>query len=542
MVRALIVDALARGSKGRRIVTVDVIGVGPRAVAGLLEVHGVKATVKPLEAVLEDPDRLASYDILMVSAMTSDEEAAKLAVKLWRRWNNGPAILGGPVTADPTSVPRLGYDLGVYGEAEVALPRVLEKGLAKGILPEPEALEDIAGVITSNGRLTARPPYAPRERLAYMHSVQVEHYPLYWASRVYVEVVRGCSNFRRPWLPLPGKPRCMKCPICRDSKTPLRARLKCPVGIPAGCGYCSVPELYGPARSRPLNLIVREVKELIRRGVRRIVLSAPDILDYGRDYLVDPEPLTDPCRPPVNLNVLEELLARITEIPEIEAGEAYVMIENVKACLVDESVSKLLGRYLKGTPVHIGAESGDDTLLDALGRPSTTKDIERAVKLLAEAGLEPYVYFIYALPGETPEAVKRTVEFMEKLYKLGAVKVTAYRFRPLPGTAFEDVKTSTTRYSLMIKDKAKEINERAKARLLGKTFKAIIAGFHPVRRKLVAYPLPHGPVVLLDGPKSLIGWMAVVRVVDVESDRMVSGVLVKRIRRVASRTGWSLLI
>ncbi len=106
MPRALVVDALARGSKLKRVVTVDVIGAGPRAVAALLESRGLRADLVPAEAVAEDPSILAGYDVLMVSAMTSDEGSAAAIAREWRRRSGGPAVLGGPVTADPTSVAR----------------------------------------------------------------------------------------------------------------------------------------------------------------------------------------------------------------------------------------------------------------------------------------------------------------------------------------------------------------------------------------------------------------------------------------------------
>ena len=46
----------------------------------------------------------------------------------------------------------------------------------------------------------------------------------------------------------------------------------------------------------------------MKEGVTRIVLSAPCFLDYGRDLLVEPEPLTDPRSPESNYNEIEKLL------------------------------------------------------------------------------------------------------------------------------------------------------------------------------------------------------------------------------------------
>ena len=530
--KALVVDALARGD-GRRKVTLDVIGIGPRAVASIVEnvIPQATAEIYTSETVLHENFSLKDYDILLVSAMTSDIRVAKRIVDKWRRENKGPAIIGGPITSNPNIVRSLGYDYGVYGEAEEPLPVLLKhilEGHAAGEAPS------IEGVIVNRGTeisFVQRKIYTPRNKLNYVHSPRIEKYPFYWASRVYVEIVRGCSNFRRPAIRLADGRKCIHCPICYDPRTPLKARLHCPLRIPAGCGYCSVPELYGPARSRSANIIVAEIRKLVEKGVTRIVLSAPDILDYGRDFLVEPEPLTDPCNPRANITMLRKLFSSIWSIPEVSSGEVVIMLENIKACLVDEETAKLLGEFFQGTPVHIGAESGDDTHLRLIGRPSLTEDVRRAVMYLSREGLQPYVYFIYGLPGETKKTVEKTIALMEELAALGAEKITAYKFRPLPGTAFEGIQARITQHSLRIRDTARKLNMKLKKKIIGETMRAIVAGYNPKRKMLVAYPIPHGPVILIPSGSELIGWLVEVKILDVISDRETLGVVVRKIRR-----------
>ncbi len=531
MTRVIVVDLLAR-EHGKRIVTVDVIGAGPRALAGLLAGLGYRVDLVPLETVLEEPRRLADYDALFASAMSSDKPAAAMLASLWRKYGGGVAVLGGPISVEPLEGLRLGYDVVVFGEAEATLPDAhlhILRGDVEGLLDK----RGFAFRLRNREVFTGRPGFAPKEKLNYMHYTRLENYPIFWAARVYVEAVRGCSNWRRPRGPLPDGRSCINCDLCTHA--PLRARLYCPAFIPPGCGYCSVPALYGPARSRALNVIVDEVRELVKRGVTRVVLSAPDILDYGRDELVEPEPLTDPCKPPVNTDALRELFERLFEaIPEFETREAVLMIENVKACLVDERIARLLGEYLRGTPVHIGVETGSDRHMWLLGRPITSEDARRAVKLLREAGLQPYVYFIYGLPWETRETIGDTLRLMEELHRLGAVKVTAYRFRPLPGTAFESFeppKPGSPSYAIL--EKAVELNRLEKERWVGRVLRGAVAGWHPVRRMLVIYPYPHGPVILARGPRSLVGWLVRVLITSVESDRMLRGMIVSRVRRLA---------
>ncbi|NPA05574.1 MAG: radical SAM protein [Crenarchaeota archaeon] len=531
MVRAVVVDVLARLS-GRRPATIDVIGAGPRTVASVLEWSGVRADVYPYEAVEAGLVDLSDYDYLFASAMSCDEEAAVRLAAEWRRRSGGPAVIGGPITAS-RKLPR-GYDYAVYGEAELVLPRLVE-ALRRGVEPA-----DIPGIVYRGGDGclidTGHPGYTTRMHLSRPYTASITGYPLYWASRVYVEAVRGCSNYNRPHMKLPDGRQCIHCPICFDPSTPRKARLRCPAGIPPGCGYCSVPALYGPPRSRPPDVIAEEVKRLIDMGATRIVLSAPDLLDYYREDLVAPDPLTTPCTPPANTEALEKLLAGIYDaVPEFaEKGPPYLLIENVKACLVDEEVARILGEYMPGTPVHIGVETGDPDHYMMLGRPGTPEDAVKAVELLKRHGLKPYLYFIYGLPGETPRTARRTVKLMKKLYRQGAEKVTAYRFRPLPGSAFEKARPRLTRYSRMIKHAAEEINKEAKKRLIGRIVEAIVAGYHRAEQSMIAYTLPHGPVLLVrDAEASDLGWLIEAWITGLHGERMMEARLARRIKPLA---------
>ena len=263
--------------------------------------------------------------------------------------------------------------------------------------------------------------------------------------------------------------------------------------------------------------------------MKRIVLSAPDFLDYGRDWLVVPKPLTNPRNPKPNLQAIEALLKGVTSISEVSSKEVYVMIENIKPNLVDERVAKLLGEYLRGTAVHIGLETGNNEHHVALGRPSTVDEVVRAVELLTKEGLKPYVYVIHGLPGENKETIKDTVKVLKKLSKLGVEKVTLYRFTPLKGTAFEGypkpppaIKSRARKLYFLVK----KINLTSKKRLLGQVIRAI--GVAPKKNNvLIAYTLPHGPVinVVVKEPSRYIGKVLEVRVTRVVSDRVIEGVI-----------------
>ncbi|MCJ7612902.1 MAG: radical SAM protein, partial [Candidatus Aminicenantes bacterium] len=88
-----------------------------------------------------------------------------------------------------------------------------------------------------------RPGRRPRETFLYSHlSPRVVSTPKGWA---YVKVSEGCSH---------------------------------------RCGFCSIPLIKGPYRSRPMASIVEETRELAGRGVKEINIVSQDTTYYVRDF------------------------------------------------------------------------------------------------------------------------------------------------------------------------------------------------------------------------------------------------------------------
>ncbi len=519
--KALIVDALASG-KGARRATRDVIGAGPRTVAGVLEVMGHDAKITPVESYLKATDD--DYDVLLVSGMTSDLQAVQRTVRKWRRGAGGPVVLGGPAASNPERVlPKTGADLAVIGEGEETLTELLSTGLE-----DPGGLEHVRGVAYRRGDAVKVSPLRPVQSRdvfdRYRPSTRrIRDYPLYYAARVYVEAVRGCSNYRRARIGPLGE-ACTYCERCTEAG--LEERYDCPAGIQPGCGYCSVPSLYGPPKSRPENIMLDEARRLLEQGVRRIVLSAPGILDYGRDLLVDPEPLTDPRSPEPNYEALEELLAALAALPPVEEGAASVMAENIKAALVTERAAGLLGDYLGGTPINVGFETGSQAHSAALGRPDTPTETLTALSRLKKAGLKPYVYFIHGLPGQSAETVSETVHAMREAMRLGAERVIMYRFTSLPMSAFAGCPSGPPAAKDPLCRRlwraARDANRGMKEAMEGQRLRVVVAEpYDRDSRYTVAYPLMHGPVVLLEGVEGCEGEILDVTVTEAASDRMV---------------------
>ena len=530
--KVLVIDALAR-ARGKRYSTFDVVGAGPRIVAGIIRKKGFTTELKAYELLFGEDTDIASYDIISISIMSTDKGALEnILALLERKRFSGPVIVGGPASFEYNMLLKTykRIDCVIVGEAEIPLSMLLER-IDLLIARDWSELAKIPGLAFRSGKkiiLSSKPVHTPSDTLSKIKPwTAIERsYPSYKAMRYYVEVLRGCSNFQRPLMKKYGL-NCIGCFSCRSKY--LDERITCPKNIPPGCGFCSVPYMFGPPRSREVKSIVNEVVELIEHGAKRIVLSAPDFLDYGRDRLVAPKPLTDPCRPAPNLDAIEALLAELSTLHPVRRRDVVIMIENIKACLVNEAVASLLGKYLKNTTVHIGLETGDDYFNEKiLGKPITVNHVYQAVKLLSKHGLRPYVYLMYGLPFMSRSVYVKTIKAVKELTALPLEKITLYKYIRLPGTAFEKVKYSITGKEDLVrklKNLVRAFNEERKKNLIGKTIEVYLAYS---RHKYYGYPAHHGPVVFVHGltSKGFDGCKALVRITGIR-ERYVHGKFIK---------------
>ncbi len=83
--------------------------------------------------------------------------------------------------------------------------------------------------------------------------------------------------------------------------------------------------------------------------------------------------------------------------------------------------------------VSFGLESGNTDILKIIRKGITLSQVIEAVNLCNQVGLQPHGSFILGLPGETPETLKETLAFGEKLKKLG-VSYGFHLLAPFPGT------------------------------------------------------------------------------------------------------------
>ena len=96
--------------------------------------------------------------------------------------------------------------------------------------------------------------------------------------------------------------------------------------------------------------------------------------------------------------------------------------------------------------VSFGIESANPQILKTIKKGITLKQVENAVDMCKRAGIMPFASFILGLPGETPQTIKKTMEFGNRLKKLG-LSFGFHLLAPFPGT---EVREYSERYGIKI--------------------------------------------------------------------------------------------
>lgn len=188
------------------------------------------------------------------------------------------------------------------------------------------------------------------------------------------------------------------------------AYLKIADGCDHFCTYCIIPYLRGSYRSRKIEDIVSEAKNLSNQGVKELIIVAQDITEYGKDIYGKIK--------------LVELLKELVKIEKIEwIRLLYSYPENITDELIKTiKENKKICNYIDIPIQHI-----HDSILKKMGRNINSKEIIALIKKIRTfiPDITIRTSLIVGFPGEEKEHFQDLLEFIQTI-ELDHVGVFTY--------------------------------------------------------------------------------------------------------------------
>ena len=269
------------------------------------------------------------------------------------------------------------------------------------------------------------------------------------------------------------------------------------------CTFCIVPQTRGAERSRSIDEIVREVRDLVSRGVKEVTLLGQIVNLYGRHEF----PKIDKKSPFVQL--LEAVHA-IDGLERLRFTSPHPI--GFRDDLIDaiSQLSKLVEH------VHLPLQSGSNRILKAMHRAYTAEKYVDLVERIRRAheGVAITTDIIVGFPGETEDDYKQTRDLVEEIQFDNAF---VFRYSPrrdtpaaeMPEQIDERVKEERNQDLLRI---VNESMRRAGERLVGRMVEVLCEGPSKTNPARLMGRTRTNKIVVFEGEDELAGELVDVRI------------------------------
>lgn len=242
------------------------------------------------------------------------------------------------------------------------------------------------------------------------------------------------------------------------------AYLKIGEGCSNRCTYCTIPSIRGNMRSRSMENVIDEAKQLAESGVKELILIAQDTTSYGLDLYGELK--------------LPELL---NELCKIDSIEWIRLLYCYPDRITDELIKTMKNQEKVVNYIDLPLQHADDKILKAMNRRGDQALIRNVIsKLRAEIpDVVIRTTFIVGFPGEGEEEFETLAEFVNEIEfdRLGV-----FTFSPQEGTpAFdmedqvdEDIKAR--RGEVIMQDQYSIMEEKNNEKI-GKTYRVVVEDY-----------------------------------------------------------------
>ncbi len=275
---------------------------------------------------------------------------------------------------------------------------------------------------------------------------------------------------------------------------PYTAYIRIADGCDNRCAYCAIPLIRGGFRSRPMDDVLAEIRELAAQGVREHVLVAQDTSRFGVDT--------------AGRSLLPELMERAAQIEGVEwLRVLYCYPDEIDQRLLDVMAAHPnICKYL-----DLPLQHADPALLKAMNRRGDMARTNALLRRAREMGFTLRTTFIVGFPGETDAQFDRLMEYVREMRfdRLGAFAYSAEEDTPaavMPGQIDEAIKQK--RLDALMRAQ-QEISLERNALRVGTTEKALIESVRDdgtaVARSAAEAPETDGVIYIANAGDAEIG-------------------------------------
>lgn len=232
-----------------------------------------------------------------------------------------------------------------------------------------------------------------------------------------------------------------------------RAFVKIQDGCDNFCSYCIVPYTRPLKTSKPKQIALAEIENLIKNGYKEIVLTGINIGNY-----LCPQTGAD----------LADLLEDIFKLE----GNFRIRFSSIE---INTFSDKLIYAAQKGGErfcnyLHLPLQSGSDAVLKDMGRHYNSKEYEARTLKIKQAFKDIFLYcdIIAGYPSETEENFKQSLAFLDTI---GFAGLHVFSYSPRQGTKAALMKqipsAEIKRRSEILHQKDRELRQKAAQKLIG---------------------------------------------------------------------------
>ena len=203
-----------------------------------------------------------------------------------------------------------------------------------------------------------------------------------------------------------------------------RAYVKVQDGCLLDCSFCIIPSVRPHLVSRPVDHILDEVRRLVDKGYREVVLTGIHLGHYGVEW--------SRTRAKCDWLRLSHLVERIARLP----GDFRIRLSSIEATEVTRELLAAMASYPKRIcpHLHVSMQSGSDSVLRRMRRRWGSQRFIDRCQLVCEVLDRPALTtdIIVGFPGETDADFAATRRVSERV---GFSKIHIFPFSPRKTTA-----------------------------------------------------------------------------------------------------------